>query len=125
MDNNHSRPKLLPWILFLLVVTMGVNIIISSLRRQGDNLSQPEASTIPTEVQTEGNPKNLFYMERVGYDSGFEFYRDPVTDVLYLCRSGYNETGLTTMQDPETGLPLTYSRYMEIYNQIKNSHLYK
>lgn len=63
-----------------------------------------------------------FEMELVGRssDGSFDYYRDIVTDVLYV---RYREKimdagmgGLTMMSDPETGLPLTYTRYMEIYN---------
>lgn len=38
-------------------------------------------------------------------------YRDMITDVLYM---GSEEGGLEAMLDPETGLPLTYTRYMEL-----------
>ena len=41
------------------------------------------------------------------------YYRDVATDVMYLS-SGY-QGGLTVMMDPETGLPLTYARYIEVY----------
>lgn len=43
----------------------------------------------------------------------YDFLREEVTDVMYLrCTS---VSGLTVMLDPETGLPLTYARYIEIY----------
>lgn len=56
-----------------------------------------------------------FTMESIG-DSGVYIYiRDVVTDVMYLKYKGGYAGGLTVMLDPETGLPLTYTRYIEIY----------
>lgn len=113
MDNKQF-PR---WLIFCLAVSVCIGFAFNFVLGRG-GLVQENSSTSPTETQTEDAPSGLFYMERVGYDSNFEFYRDPVTDVLYLCLSGYSETGVITMQDPETGLPLTYSRYMELYNQL-------
>jgi hypothetical protein len=46
------------------------------------------------------------------------YYRDILTDGMYmwcLDESGFaGMGGLTVMLDPETGLPLTYTRYMEL-----------
>lgn len=65
---------------------------------------------------------SLFNLELVGKakvdDDTFFYYRDLVTDVIYL-RAGRKvmnagQGGLTVMLDPETGLPLTYARYLEI-----------
>lgn len=64
-----------------------------------------------------------FEMELVGRSSEgrFFYYRDTVTDMMFLfCRSSTANSqggGLTLMLDPETGLPLTYDRYMEIYGE--------
>lgn len=70
-----------------------------------------------------------FEMEHIGVSSdyGFDYYRDIVTDVIYVLhhfehRGGYTGaggSGLTVMLDPGTGLPLTYTRYMEIYNNLE------
>lgn len=46
------------------------------------------------------------------YDSKCIFYRDKVTDVLFLSNRGFVE-----LHDPETGLPLTYKRYKELEKQ--------
>lgn len=53
--------------------------------------------------------------------NGFMYYRDSVTDVLYLWKDDFNSGGLTTMQDPESGLPLTYARYMAL-NEEKSRY---
>lgn len=44
----------------------------------------------------------------------FTYYREVTTDVMYICYEEYRKGSLTVMIDPETGLPLTYSRYMEL-----------
>ena len=55
-----------------------------------------------------------------GYNSGvskqdtFTYYRETTTDVMYICYEEYRKGSLTVMMDPETGLPLTYSRYLEL-----------
>lgn len=54
------------------------------------------------------------------------YYRDKVTDVLYIkafCTSatGYaGAGGLSVMLDPDTGKPLTYTRYMEMYSTLNS-----
>ena len=48
-------------------------------------------------------------------DDSVIYYRDIKTDVMYIFVSGYRKGGPTAMLDPETGLPLTYSRYKELY----------
>ena len=59
-------------------------------------------------------------MEVVAKFSGSDMviYREPVTDVLYLCFKGYQEGGLTAMLDPETGLPMTYTNYLAQYSEM-------
>jgi len=44
----------------------------------------------------------------------FTYYRETTTDVMYICYEEYRKGSLTVMMDPETGLPQTYSRYMEL-----------
>lgn len=46
------------------------------------------------------------------YDSKCIFYRDKVTDVLFMHNRVFVE-----LHDPETGLPLTYKRYKELEKQ--------
>ena len=46
------------------------------------------------------------------YDSKCSFYRDKVTDVLFMQNRVFVE-----LHDPETGLPLTYKRYKELEKQ--------
>ena len=60
------------------------------------------------------------YMERLCRDSNtnFIYYKDIVTDVMYLWRFGCTDGGLTVMLDPEKdGAPLTYARFVELYKK--------
>lgn len=74
-----------------------------------------------TDLPSRNNP---FKLELVGKSSDeyttFYFYRDVVTDVIYIAQreKAYNAGmgGLTVMVDPETGLPMTAARYVDLYN---------
>lgn len=52
------------------------------------------------------------------FTNGFYIFREPVTDVLYMRYSLDNAGGITVMLDPETGLPLTYTKYLEQYTEM-------
>lgn len=85
----------------------------------------PEA-TEPTEPAASQEEKFFVGMEYLGMSDSsycnFFYYRDTVTDVVYLwgrVKSGYaGMGGLTVMMDPETGLPLTFARWEEMYHEI-------
>lgn len=47
----------------------------------------------------------------------FTYYREITTDVMYICYEENRKGSLTVMLDPETGLPLTYNRYLELTNE--------
>lgn len=55
-----------------------------------------------------------FKMETIAKSSDFILFHNTVTDVLYLWKSQLKQAGLTEMSDPETGLPLTYERYLQL-----------
>lgn len=77
--------------------------------------SPGEGFVITDESEIESGSSGLYGMTLVGTFGGrFQYYRDSVTDVMYLWCAGGNKGGLTTMLDPETGLPLTYSRYLDL-----------
>lgn len=56
------------------------------------------------------------------------YYRDKVTDILYMrvyyisgyAGSGAGSGGLTVMLDPDSGKPLTYTRYMKMYSALNS-----
>lgn len=108
-----NKTKQLVVILSLLtIVTM--SIVLTGCLETEKNESNPS-------VQLDSNEENndfSFQMEPLyvsGISDVFTVYRNTVTDVLYLWISDTYRGGLTEMSDPETGLPLTYARYMELY----------
>lgn len=55
-------------------------------------------------------------------NSRIAYYRDVVTDVMYMnsyhIGSSVSAGGLTVMLDPDSGKPLTYARYTELYSAL-------
>ena len=105
----------------LLAVSTTILLIASLLCSCASNT----AITFPIDVPGVAPTPSLideFEMEKVGEssDGNFSYWRDMATDVLYIRfrdSSGYaGHGGLTIMLDPSTGLPLTYTRYMELYS---------
>ena len=82
----------------------------------------------PANTETNLNDESLFetvFSQSDPADRGrITYYRDKVTDVLYvkvfsLSHTGYaGAGGLTVMLDPDSGKPLTYARYMELYSAL-------
>lgn len=60
-------------------------------------------------------------LEYLGRSQDCHYYRDVVTDVMYLYYNTLKAGGITEMSDPETGLPLTYTRYLELQNNGENN----
>lgn len=60
-------------------------------------------------------------LEYLGSSRDIDYYRDTVTDVMYLVYKSIKAAGMTEMSDPETGLPLTYTRYLELQNNGGNN----
>lgn len=60
---------------------------------------------------TKSRSWNLEYIEDSSY---YGVRREPVTNTMYLIYSTPNGVGITAMLDPDTGLPLTYDRYLEL-----------
>lgn len=83
-----------------------------------------EASVIEGNTDiTKLNSDMEVIVEEVGEDYGGDYsknmsiYRNVYTDVLYLWVDEYKSGELVEMHDPDTGLPLTYKRYKEIYHE--------
>lgn len=81
-------------------------------------------SSVCDNNEERGNTDNgLFGMEYIGFSkvdfyyynrTGFYLYRNTITDILYILYDSKEKCQLTEMHDPETGLPLTYKRYLEM-----------
>lgn len=90
----------------------------------------PAVSSGPTQTETTLDDVSLLevvFSQSDPADRGrITYYRDIVTDVLYIkvyCTSaaGYaGAGGLSVMLDPDTGKPLTYTRYMEMYSALNS-----
>lgn len=89
-----------------------------------DNLQLPSDSSNENYQDYEETAQEPFTLEELGKSGYFYYYRDLTTDVLYLRygkKAGHAGIGgLTVMLDPETGLPLTYTRYMDLYEDLQN-----
>lgn len=90
----------------------------------------PAVSSGPTRTETtldDGSLLEAVFSQSDPDNRGrITYYRDKVTDVLYIkafCTSatGYaGAGGLSVMLDPDTGKPLTYTRYMEMYSTLNS-----
>lgn len=90
----------------------------------------PAVSPGPAQTETaldDGSLLETVFSQSDPADRGrITYYRDKVTDVLYIkafCTSatGYaGAGGLSVMLDPDTGKPLTYTRYMEMYSALNS-----
>ena len=100
--NRCKRPLVLCIALAIFILLPGCNPWVSSAN---------DRSTYPQAEETEGTAVDdaYFVLEPVGISGPFKYYRDTITDVLYIT---YSSGGLTVMMDPETGLPMTYSQYL-------------
>ena len=110
----------------ILVLLMLALAGCSILKEEASAADTSETPAISVEEQAE--ELQLFNIEYIAHSGDFCLYRDKLTDVLFLCydlRMGYSGAGgLTYMPDPETGLPLTYAKYLELKtneNTIVNS----
>lgn len=100
-------------LLFLLILSLIMTVIAFALTacEPQDNGNKQE----PTNQELfDGG------LEYLGRSRSVDYYRDTVSDVMYLIYIGPKAAGMTQMSDPETGLPLTYTRYLELQNQSQN-----
>ena len=113
----------------LILLGLILIIYICVLLISCDNNSTPQNnSSNDSSMDTSlSSPSSVlpFEMELVGESSEgyFKYYRDTTTDVLYIKQAqkiGYAGIGgLTVMLDPETGLPMLYDKYIELYEKMK------
>lgn len=102
-----------------IITTMITIIIIISVLTGCGNLTTNNELSAPGE-NTESILKFTFIPISVNTKGiradARHFYKDPVTDIVYIQFKGaYSEGGLTYLPDPDTGLPLKYERFLELY----------
>lgn len=103
--------KILIMIIFMLVLAGTLAVGAAYRENAIENSDSSEIVAASSEV--------YFKMELVGTDGAFKYYRDAVTDQMFVqYNTGHSmycyASGLTPMEEPETGLPLTYTRYTEL-----------
>lgn len=98
---------------------------VQSASNTGDNTaSSTDPAQIEIDLDGESFLEVVFSQPTSDGRGRITYYRDRVTDVLYMnvfCKSatGYaGAGGLTAMLDPDTGKPLTYARYMEMFSAL-------
>lgn len=114
--NKNKRTKIIAAIFTVCVILLtGCSNVADSSIEPFVVIEEPTESVIQT-----CEPINTGYceLEVIGESEFYDYLRETVTDVLYLKYKGGYAGGLTVMLDPETGLPLTYERYMEIYTSL-------
>lgn len=103
-------------VVILVLVFIGVFIVADNMSTANasakENTSVESTEKPVVETTNKLIPNSNF--ERVSEDElFFTYYRDKVTDVMYICYDEYDSGGLLEMHDPNTGLPLTYQQYLE------------
>lgn len=106
--------------LFLILLLVICTSIIGCSDTKDKPKSKAENYVNSVELEFTENEENENQMELVckeHEDDNFTFsiYRNVVTDVLYLWANSFRAGGFQEMHDPETGLPLTYEKYKELY----------
>ena len=98
---------------------------VQSASNTGDNASSISGTVqIKTNMDGESLLEMVFTQAVPDGNGRITYYRNRVTDVLYMnvfCKnaSGYaGAGGLTAMLDSDTGKPLTYARYMEMFSAL-------
>lgn len=99
----------------LLSLAIGMCILFTGC---SDDESLASSTTQSTEKNTSVTEnEQIFDIEKISDDDRYRIclYRDTNTDVLYIHQDP--RAGLIEMHDPETGLPMTYERYKEMYHE--------
>ena len=50
-------------------------------------------------------------------DQHSKFYKAPVTNIVYMEFRGFTSGGLVWIPDPDTGAPLKYDQFVELYQE--------
>lgn len=113
-------------------ISLALILTLSACAAQDSTVTGNGPAVSPGPAQTEttlddGSLLEAVFSQSDPADRGrITYYRDKVTDVLYIkvyCTSaaGYaGAGGLSVMLDPDTGKPLTYTRYMEMYSTLNS-----
>lgn len=113
-------------ICFLIVILLCIGMFSLSgcAVPPGTNFN-PTAENTPAESENEETVEDDFlYMEELSkqtFSNGTKicYYKETVTDVVYISFSNHQEgKHITALLDPNTGLPITYTRYVELHEGV-------
>ena len=115
----------------VLAATIALTLLLAltgcGSQTEADHANDLFATASNGTYQDETSLQNECLMELVSQQSTtsssrIAYYRDVVTDVLYMSSyhvgSSVSVGGLTVMLDPDSGKPLTYARYVELYSAL-------
>lgn len=102
---------------FVVALVLMLAVAGCSLAKLVKPQSPPTPEATLTTAPVGPDTPEPFTVELLGHSNGVTFFRDTVTDVMYLRSANSSGSNLTVMLDPDTGLPVTYSSYMERYQQ--------
>jgi hypothetical protein len=130
MKNNKNKPLVWMLLIFLAVYIASLFIMkISTPVNQNSNSSNSStnsdsAETIPAvSADVVGNMELLGCNRKTTSYSPvtFYYYRDIVTDQMFLISYNTSNHTITPIVHPETGLPLTYTEYQKMEDTKKSS----
>lgn len=107
-------------IVILVLVFIGVFIVannVSTTNASAKESTSVESAEKPVVETTNSLIPNSNFEMLSKDQSVFTYYRDKATDVVFVCYDEYDSGGLIEMHDPNTGLPLTYEKYLEYQNE--------
>lgn len=106
-------------IVILVLVFIGVCVVADNI--SNSNVSAKENTSIETASKNDlDNSKDgLVLVKEVWAESNYgdyshRYYKDSVTGVMFI---DFANKPLIQMEDPATGLPLTYEKYLEYQNE--------
>lgn len=119
MKFKNNALVILAWIISLI---LAINFLVLEKYPNGN----PDAETKEETIETipSASSEMVGNMEFIGCARNavatspitFYYYRDIVTDQIFLISSNQNSHTVTPMTHPDTGLPLTYSEYQAMKN---------
>ena len=101
------KKKLLSAILYLVMVASLV-VGCGKVQAEEASVANDEKKSATIAVAFDVVETDYYYID---------VYREVYTDVMYMESAYEHGIGLTVMLDPATGLPLTYTNYVENYYQ--------
>lgn len=110
-----------------IALTLLLTLAACGSQTESNHADDLFATSSNSTYQDETDLQNECLMELVSQQSTtsssrIAYYRDVVADVMYMISyhigSSVSTGGLTVMLDSDSGKPLTYARYMDLYSAL-------